>query len=179
MKKLTVFLGSNNSTNPLFINAAHELAELLATEKVTLVYGGSTTGLMGKLADATLAAGGEVIGVFPEHIQSNESPHPGLTKLINVNSFAERIAVMQQLADGFMVFPGGLGTLEELFIVWNQIRLGLLKKPIGILNIENYYSRLHEFLIDEMQKENFITEQSLKIPFIARNVKLLYNLLNQ
>lgn len=179
MKKLTVFLGSADNTNPLFINAVHELAALLATEKVTLVYGGSTTGLMGQLANATLALGGEVIGVFPNTIQSNESPHPELTQLINVSSFAERVAVMQQLADGFMILPGGLGTLEELFIVWNQIRLGLLKKPIGILNIGNYYGQLHQFLVASMQKESFITDQWLKIPHIAEDVQLLYAMLKQ
>ena len=179
MKQLTVFLASTNSTNPLFLNAINELAQLTAQEQITLVYGGSTMGLMGKLANATLAAGGKVIGVFPENSLHNETPHPGLTQLIKVNSLAERVAVMQQLADGFIVFPGGIGTLEELFIVWNQIRLGLLKKPIGILNISNYYSQLYHFLIDDMQKENFITDYCLEIPFIAEDVKLLYAMLKR
>ena len=179
MKKLAVFLASNHGNNPDFIPAINELAQLIAREKVTLVYGGSTTGLMGKLADATLAAGGKVIGVFPQNIHSNESPHPKLSQLIPVDSFSERVAVMQQLADGFIVLPGGLGTLEELFIVWNQIRVGLLKKPLGILNIGNYYRPLHQFLVENMQKENFITEHWLKIPYFADDVKQLYSLLKR
>jgi uncharacterized protein (TIGR00730 family) len=177
MKKLAVFLASTDSANPLFLNAIDELALLLAQEKTTLVYGGSTTGLMGKLANATLAAGGKVIGVFPQTIQSNESPHAELTQLIQVNSLAKRIEIMQQLADAFMVFPGGLGTLEELFIVWNQRRLGLLNKPIGILATDDYYQPLHRFLVDNMRHENFITDTALKIPFMAKDVKLLYTML--
>ena len=177
MKKLSVFLASTNSTNPSFINAIHTLAQLMAQDQVTLIYGGSTTGLMGKLADAMLTAGGDIIGVFPNDLQSNERPHQNLTQLIQVHSLAERIAIMQELADGFIVFPGGLGTLEELFIVWNQIRLGILNKPIGILNIENYYTHLYHFLIDSVQKEKLMTDSSLHIPLLAEDIKSLYAML--
>ena len=179
MKKLTVFLASAESQNPLFLTAIHTLAQLLVEEKITLVYGGSSVGLMGKLANATLAAGGEVIGVFPENIRNTETAHTELTQLIRVNCIAERITMMQELGDGFMVLPGGLGTLEELFIVWNQIRLSVLKKPLGILNIGQYYSQLQRFLVGSLQKEHFISEHWLNTPYIAEDPRTLYAMLKQ
>ena len=174
MKKLAVFLSSMDNDNPLFLNLINELAKLLVKEKVTLVYGGSTAGLMGKLADTTLAEGGKVIGVFVSSNRADDLPHPGLTEMIEVNSFAERIAVMEQTADGFMVLPGGLGTLEELFIIWNQIRSGLVNKPLGILNIGQFYSQLQDFLFQDMLREQFITDKWLKIPLIADDLEALF-----
>ena len=94
--------------------------------------------------------------------------------MIEVNSFAERIAVMEQTADGFMVLPGGLGTLEELFIIWNQIRSGLVNKPLGILNIGQFYSQLQDFLFQDMLREQFITDKWLKIPLIADDLEALF-----
>ena len=121
-----------------------------------------------------IAAGVEVIGVFPTHLHSKETPHPGLTRIIEVSSFAERIAVMQDIADGFMVLPGGLGTLEELFIVWNQIRLGVVSKPLGIVNCGEFYGPLQHFLCNSLHKENFVSEDWLTIPLIANDVNTLY-----
>lgn len=174
MNALTVFLASASSTNPHFINMIDELARLLAEQKTTLIYGGSKAGLMGQLASATLKAGGTVYGVFSENLGIKDEPHPELTKLIRVKSFSERIELMQQLGDGIMVLPGGLGTLEELFTVWNQIRLGLFHKPLGILNIDHFYSRLQQFLIADLQKEQFIIDAWLTIPLIHDNVTALY-----
>jgi uncharacterized protein (TIGR00730 family) len=115
MKKLCVFCGASMGRNPAYVTAARSLARSLATNGITLVYGGASVGIMGQLADAALEAGGRVIGVMPQELVDREVSHLGLTELKVVGSMHERKAMMAELSDGFIALPGGLGTLEELF----------------------------------------------------------------
>lgn len=122
-----------------------------------MVYGGAKVGLMGVLADAVLAGGGEVIGVIPAHLEAKEVAHRGLTELRVVSSMHERKAVMAELSDGVIALPGGLGTLEELFEMLTWAQLGLHRKPCGVLNVAGYFDRLLEFL-DHAVDQRFISE---------------------
>jgi len=177
MKTLTVFLGSAETQNQAILQAIEELAQLLAKHHITLIYGGCCLGLMGRLADAALNAGVNVIGVIPESFLYRESPHPHLTQLIKVETLAQRIQVMQDMGDGFMVFPGGLGTLEELFSTWNQVRLAIIDKPMGLLNIEQFYTPLQQYLVQTIQKEGFVNAKAVNTPYIADDVTTLYNMM--
>lgn len=174
---LSVFLSSTDTTEPTILAAIDQLGALLAQHQITLVYGASNAGLMGKLADATLHAGGRVIGILVEEASYQEIPHPHLTQLIKVSSVAERIALMQKLGDAVMVFPGGLGTTEELFSTWNLRRLGIYKKPLGIFNPLGFYDPLQQFLRESMQKLNFINETWISIPIFSENIAQLFSVL--
>jgi len=139
---LCVYCGSSQGVKPSHRDAAAELGRLAAQRGVRIVFGGGRVGLMGILADAALAAGGEVIGVIPEHLQSAEVGHNGLTRLEVVESMHVRKMRMCALADAFCTLPGGLGTLDETFeiITWRQ--LGLHDKPITLLNLEGFWDPL-------------------------------------
>ena len=156
MKSICVFCGSSAGESPVYLEAATRLGELLAAEGLTLVYGGSRVGLMGRLADAMLEKGGDVIGVIPRALVNREVAHGGLAELRIVGSMHERKAVMAELADAFIALPGGLGTLEELFEVVTWSQLGLHQKPSGILDVEGYYQFLIAFL-DHAVDEGFLS----------------------
>jgi hypothetical protein len=134
-----VFAGSNSGRQAEYVDAARELGLALVTRGLGLVYGGARIGLMGAVADAVLAGGGEVIGVIPAALVAKEVAHEGLTELRVVSSMHERKAQMADLADGFVALPGGLGTLEELFEVLTWAQLGLHRKPCGLLNTQGYF----------------------------------------
>jgi len=155
MKRICVFCGSSAGARPAYLNAARELGTALAARKITLVYGGATIGLMGEIARATLAGGGEVIGVIPRSMMTREVAFMELRDLRVVSSMHERKAAMADLADGFIAMPGGLGTLEEFceIVTWAQLRLH--QKPCGLLNLEGYYGQLIAFL-DHGVNEGFI-----------------------
>jgi uncharacterized protein (TIGR00730 family) len=155
VRSVCVFCGSNPGRRPAYLEAVGELATLLATRGVRIVYGGNSVGTMGALADCALAAGGEVVGVVPEQLAGVELLHDGLTELHLVGSMHERKALMGDLADGFVALPGGLGTLEELaeVLTWSQI--GLHHKPVGLLNTTGYYVHLLAFL-DHAVAERFL-----------------------
>ena len=155
MKKLCVFCGASMGRNPAYVTAARSLARALATNGITLVYGGASVGIMGQLADAALDAGGQVIGVMPQELVDREVSHLGLTELKVVGSMHERKAVMAELSDGFIALPGGLGTLEELIEVLTWAQLRFHSKPCGLLNTDSYYDRLLSFL-DHSVNEEFI-----------------------
>lgn len=144
-KTITVYLGANPGTDPAFAAAAHELGTAIAAGGHRLVYGGSRVGLMGTLADAALAAGGEVLGFIPEHLVAREIAHTGLTELVVVSSMHARKAAMAEYADGFVALPGGYGTLDEILevLTWNQI--GTLAKPVAFLDVNGYYQSLFRF----------------------------------
>jgi uncharacterized protein (TIGR00730 family) len=142
-----VFCGSNVGHDPRYAEAARALGTTLAQEGLGLVYGGGKVGLMGIVADATLAAGGTVIGVIPRSLSHEEIEHRGLTSLHVVGSMHERKAMMSDLADGgYIALPGGLGTFEELFEVWTWAQLGHHPKPVGMLNVGGFYDPLLAFL---------------------------------
>jgi uncharacterized protein (TIGR00730 family) len=135
MKRICVFCGSSSGNRPEYRAAAEELGTELARRNIGLVYGGGNVGLMGVLADAVLGAGGEAVGVIPEHLMAREIGHDGLTKLDVVRSMHERKALMADLSDAFIALPGGFGTLEEFCEVVTWTQLGLHSKPCGILNV--------------------------------------------
>ncbi|TWT41744.1 LOG family protein YvdD [Phycisphaerae bacterium RAS1] len=146
IRRLCVFCGSSNGANPAYADAARRLGRRLAAERIRLVYGGGNVGLMGVLADEVLAHGGEVIGVIPHGLAVKEVAHESLTELHVVDSMHTRKAMMEELADGFIALPGGLGTFEEIFEIITWAQLGIHSKPCGILNAAGYYDKLIEFL---------------------------------
>jgi uncharacterized protein (TIGR00730 family) len=158
MKRVCVFCGSSPGARPAYAGAAEELARLLVAEGIGLVYGGGSVGLMGKLADAVLAQGGEAIGVMPEALVAREIAHRGLSELRVVGSMHERKAVMADLGDAFVALPGGLGTVEELFEVYTWAQLGLHRKPCGLLDVEGYYEGITRFLAHAVE-ERFLPEE--------------------
>jgi uncharacterized protein (TIGR00730 family) len=146
IKRVCVFCGANPGADPVFVQAARRVGAALARRKLTVVYGGGHTGLMGTVADAALEEQGQVIGVIPHNLEQKELAHRGLTELHVVHSMHERKAMMADLADAFIALPGGIGTLEEMFEIWTWGQLGLHHKPCGLLNVKGYYDALWVFL---------------------------------
>jgi hypothetical protein len=145
VKRVCVFCGSNAGTRPGYAAAARALGAALGRQGLGLVYGGGNVGLMGILADATLAAGAEAIGVIPEGLVAKELAHRRLTELRVVRSMHERKALMADLADAFLALPGGFGTLDELCEVLTWAQLGLHRKPCGLVDVEGYFRPLLAF----------------------------------
>lgn len=155
MKRIAVFCAASPGERPLFAGSVANVGRLVAERGIGLVYGGGGIGLMGVLADAALAAGGEVIGVIPVALAAKEHAHRGLTQLHVVASMHERKAMMTGLADAFLALPGGYGTLDELFeaITWRQLQIH--DKPCGVLDVDGYFSGLIGFL-ERAVSEGFI-----------------------
>lgn len=158
MDRVCVFCGSSPGARPAYTEATEELARLLAAEGIGVVYGGGGVGLMGKLADAVLAHGGEITGVIPRALVDREIEHRQVEDMRVVDSMHERKALMAELAHAFVALPGGIGTLEELVEVFTWSQLGLHRKPCGLLDVEGYYQRLADFL-DHAVQERFLLEQ--------------------
>ncbi|MGH9092677.1 MAG: TIGR00730 family Rossman fold protein [Acidimicrobiales bacterium] len=146
MRSVCVFCGSSPGGRPEYAADAAALGTLLARRGLRLVYGGAHVGTMGALADAALAAGGEVVGVIPGHMAREEVAHGGLTELRVVGTMHERKATMARLADGFVALPGGLGTLDELAEILTWAQLGLHAKPVGLLDRHGFFDPLLRFL---------------------------------
>ena len=154
LQTICVFCASSAGVDPRYAAAARQLGTLLARSGRRVVYGGGNTGLMGALADATLAADGEIVGVMPRHLVEREVAHLGLTRLETVASMHERKARLSEMADAFVALPGGLGTLEEFIEIWTWGQLGLHQKPYGLLDVAGYYTPLLAFL-DHAVREGF------------------------
>lgn len=150
-----MFCGSNRGGRPDYAAAAQQLGKLLAAGGIGLVFGGGKIGLMGIVADAVLAGGGEVIGVIPEALVARELAHPGLTELRVVHSMHQRKALMAELSDGFIALPGGFGTFEEFCEILTWAQLGLHAKPCGVLNVCGYFDLLLQ-LFDHAVAEAFL-----------------------
>jgi hypothetical protein len=148
-----VFCGSSVGSNPAFAEAARVLGHELAARGIGVVFGGGNVGLMGVLADAALAAGGEVIGVIPHGLVSRELAHQRVTRMHVVDSMHQRKALMAELSDGFIALPGGFGTLEEFCEVVTWTQLGLHAKACGLLNVAGYYDGLLSFLAHALKEE--------------------------
>jgi uncharacterized protein (TIGR00730 family) len=159
MKRVCVFCGSSTGGAPAYAEAARAVATELVRRGLGVVYGGGSIGLMGMVADTALAAGGEVIGVIPRALAMKEQAHTGLTEMKIVGSMHERKATMNALADGFVILPGGLGTLEETFEILTWAQLGIHRKPIGVLNAGGYYDALRHLLSHTM-REGFMPRES-------------------
>lgn len=153
MTRICVFTGSRPGAGDQYASAARQLGALLAARGHALVYGGAQVGLMGVLADAVLAHGGQVIGVIPGHLSAREIAHPGLTELRLVDSMHERKMLMSELSDGVIALPGGFGTLDELFEALTWAQLGLHRKPCGLLNVAGYFDALLAFLDHTVERE--------------------------
>ena len=155
MKRVCVYCGSRTGSDPRFAAKAAEFGKRLALEGVTLVYGGGNVGLMGVLADAALASGGDVIGVIPRQLVQWEVAHQGLTRLEVVASMHERKARMFDLSDAFVALPGGFGTLDEMFemLTWRQLGFG--DKPCALLDVDGFYSPLVG-MVDRMVDRGFV-----------------------
>jgi len=166
MTSICVFTGSSRGVRPEYLAAATELGSLLAARRIRLVYGGARVGLMGAVADAALASGGQVVGVIPAALVAKEVAHTGLTDLRVVNSMHERKALMSDLADAFVALPGGWGTLEEFFEVLTWAQLGLHRKPCGLLNVQGYFDRLLAFL-DHTIDEGFVRPRNAELIAVA------------
>lgn len=155
MRRICVFSGSNPGIRPEYQQAARTLAQAIVTRGLGLVYGGASVGLMGVMADTVLAGGGEIIGVIPRGLFRQEIAHKGLTQLHEVASMHERKALMADLADGFIALPGGFGTFDELFEIITWAQLGLHSKPIGLLNVADYFAPLLALVV-HASTEGFI-----------------------
>ena len=176
MNNICVFCGSSAGKLPIYKETAIRFGKLLAQNNVTLVYGGGRLGLMGLIADAVLGEGGKVIGVIPEFMMDKEVAHNGITELRIVRSMHERKYEMASLSDAFAVLPGGLGTLDEMaeILTWNQLLI--LKKPIGILNVNNYYESLLQFL-DSMVENGFLRPRGRELLIDRSDEKSLFDAL--
>jgi uncharacterized protein (TIGR00730 family) len=155
LRTICVFCGSSAGVRRAYTGAAEGVGRLLAERGIGVVFGGGSVGLMGAVADAALAAGGEVVGVIPHALAAREVDHTGLTALHKVDTMHERKALMADLADGFVALPGGLGTLEELMEAWTWVQLGIHRAPIGLLNVAGYFDGLLAF-VDHAVAEGFV-----------------------
>ena len=172
IKKICVYCGSSSGKNPAYSQAAVNLALALCERNIGLVYGGGAIGVMGTVADAVLAAGGEAVGVIPKALAIKEVAHNSLSELHVVASMHERKAMMADLADGFIALPGGWGTLEEIFEILTWAQLGFHDKPCGLLNIEGYYDGLIGFLENSFDQQ-FVNELCRPMLMKAREPRTL------
>jgi uncharacterized protein (TIGR00730 family) len=157
--RICVFCGASPGARPEYRAVTAELARLFASEGVGVVYGGGGVGLMGALADAVLAEGGEIIGVIPRSLVDREVAHRDVTDMRVVASMHERKALMAELSGAFVALPGGIGTLEELFEVYTWAQLGLHQKPCALLNVAGYYDGIANFL-GHAVAERFLREET-------------------
>ncbi|MEM6683304.1 MAG: TIGR00730 family Rossman fold protein [Pseudomonadota bacterium] len=155
MKRICVFCGSSPGHDPDYARIGNIVGAALAERGIGVVYGGASIGVMGAVADGAMAAGGEVIGVIPKAITEFEVSHPGITALHVVDTMHQRKAMMADLSDAFIALPGGIGTLEELFEVWTWGQLGYHDKPVGLLDVKDYWVPLEGFL-DDMVAKGFL-----------------------
>ncbi len=146
MRSVCVFCGSSDRALPQHLDAAARFGDVVAAQGLGLVYGGSSVGSMTRVADAALRGGAQVTGVLPRGLFEKEVAHRGLTELVVVESMHERKAQMAARSDAFVALPGGIGTLEELFEVWTWAVLGIHRKPVGLLEVDGYWSALLAFL---------------------------------
>lgn len=172
MKRIAVFCGSKMPELPIYREEAVRLATYFSNNDIQLIYGGAKVGIMGLIADTMLQNDGYVIGVMPKVLAEKEILHEGLSESILVKDMHERKAVMMDMADGFIAFPGGCGTMEEIFevITWNQI--GIHNKPYGFLNIDHYYDGIKTYL-DHAAHIGFSTQQQIDPLFSNRVLMIL------
>lgn len=172
MKRIGVFCGSSAGARPDYARAAVELGKVLVSRNLALVYGGGRIGLMGRIAEAVVAAGGEVVGVIPKFLVDKELAFQGATELRTVSTMSERKAVIAELSDAFVALPGGYGTLDELveMLTWGQ--LGLHDKPCGLLNTCGYYNDLVSW-IGKSVEEHFLQEEHRSMLVVEEDAGVL------
>jgi len=162
IQNICIYCGSSDQIKAEYLQAAVEMGAALVERDLRLIYGGGSTGMMGALADAVLANGGEVIGIIPTMFETPELLHTGLTELIVVDDINTRKTRMAEMADAFVALPGGFGTFDELFeiLTWSQI--GLLRSPVGILNTLEYFTPLLA-VIEHARQEGFIYNEHIEL----------------
>ncbi|AYA35792.1 TIGR00730 family Rossman fold protein [Hymenobacter oligotrophus] len=177
MKSIAVYCGSSAGTDVRYREHATQVGQTFAQRGITLVYGGGNVGLMGAVADATMANGGQAIGIIPGFLADKEVAHLGLTQLEVVDNMHQRKLRMVELAEGFIAMPGGFGTLEELFEVLTWGQLGLHRKPIGLLNVAGFYDALIH-LLEHMVLQGLLRSENRRQLLVADNVDELLAQMN-
>ena len=172
MKSIVVYCGSRKGNKPVYAEAAAQLGQLMAEQKIRLVYGGGSVGLMGIIASYTMQHGGEVLGVIPGFLNDLEVGHTGITKMVVVENMHQRKLMMHEESDGIITMPGGFGTMEEIFemLTWGQ--LGLHQKPIGVLNVGGFYDDLIA-QADRMVADDFLSERNRAMLIVDSNPETL------
>jgi uncharacterized protein (TIGR00730 family) len=172
MKSICVFCGSSDSVHADYLTAAHQLGQTLAEREIRLIFGGGKTGLMGAVANGVLEAGGEVIGVIIPSMNTKALAHDGLTRMEVPLTMHARKAKMHELADGYIALPGGFGTFDELFETVTWAQTGAHEKPVGLLNVRNYYAPLMA-AIDHAVQEGFVFQEHRDVLFMAEEPNAL------
>jgi uncharacterized protein (TIGR00730 family) len=176
MKRIAVFCGSSTGYDAVYASKAFELGKIMAACNIGVVYGGAKIGLMGAVANGCLEHGGEAIGVIPHFLRTKEVAHDGLTELVVVETMHERKLKMDSLSDAVIALPGGFGTMEEFFEMLTWAQLGLHKKPIGLLNIEGFYSPLLN-LAGHMVEKGFLKKVNYDMLLVSDDPRGLLHLM--
>ena len=178
MKAISVFCGSSEGNDHEIITQAYRLGTEFANRKITLVYGAAKIGIMGQVAKGVMDHDGNAIGVIPEFLKMKEVYHPDLSELIITDNMHDRKVIMYEKSDGFMILPGGFGTMDEFFEITTWGQLGLHAKPIGILNLNGFYDDLLEFG-QTMVKKGFLKQTNLNAVVVDESIDgLLYKMDN-
>lgn len=172
MKSICVYCGSSFNGDPVLRAAVEQLAQTFTDRNIRLVYGAGSVGVMGIIADEVLLRGGEVTGIIPQFLMDKEVGHLGLTEIFITQNMHERKQKMADLAEGFIILPGGFGTLEELFEVLTWLQLGLHNKPIGVLNVNGFYDALFTQL-DVMVQQGFLSDSNRNLLFNETDPQVL------
>ncbi len=177
MKSISVFCGSSEGNDEHIVSQAYQLGVEFAKKDITLVYGAAKIGIMGQVAKGIMDNNGRTIGVIPEFLKLKEVYHPNLTELLVTDNMHERKVVMYEKSDGFMILPGGFGTMDEFFEITTWGQLGLHTKPIGILNLNGFYNDLLE-LADTMVNKGFLKQANLDAVVVDDSIDGLLDKMN-
>jgi uncharacterized protein (TIGR00730 family) len=170
MKAILVYCGANPGTKPIYKETAENLGKTLAIKQIRLIYGGGSVGLMGIIADAVLANGGQVTGIIPNFLDRMEVGHKSLPEMHKVETMHERKALMEKFCDGIITLPGGYGSMDELFEILSWSQLGLHNKPVGLLNLNGFYDHLLKQL-DVMVEEGFLKSENRDLVIVSDNIE--------
>ncbi|MCX2575033.1 LOG family protein [Pedobacter sandarakinus] len=178
LKAVCVYCGSNFNGDEQLRKVIKQLADTLCSENINLVYGGGSVGVMGVLANNVLANNGTVTGVIPQFLMDKEVGHNGITEMIVTENMHQRKQKMADLCDGFIILPGGFGTLEEFFEVLTWLQLGLHHKPIGVLNVNGFYDSLFAQM-DMMVQSRFLKQANRDLVFNETDAAVLIEKMDQ
>lgn len=177
MNSISVFCGSSEGSDKHIISEAYELGVKFAKLNITLVYGAAKIGIMGQVAKGVMDNNGKVIGVIPEFLKLKEVYHPNLNELISTDNMHDRKVIMYEKSDGFMILPGGFGTMDEFFEITTWGQLGLHTKPIGILNLNGFYDDLLR-LAETMVEKGFLKQVNLDAVVVDSTIEGLLHKMN-